>query len=126
MERNGGARSEAIGSELRLAARWTLAAEITYSQVDYSAKADWNLIPTFSHPVSFRHQAEGYGIDMNAALQYHCSPHLLLHLGGGGFTRQTGTGTDRLYLVSGQTDATQLNGVGTDGIRWTGGLKFML
>lgn len=37
----------------------TALGQITYHQVKYSAKADWNLIADFSHPVSFEHQAKG-------------------------------------------------------------------
>jgi hypothetical protein len=97
--------------------RWYWEASLTYDQADYSATADWNLISQFAHPVSFRHTADGYGLDAKTALHYRIGRHIALRAGPGFFTWQTGTGIDALYLSAGGTDKTRLNGVSRNG--WT-------
>ena len=110
----------------RLAGRWDWEANIVYHQVNYEAKADWNLISTFSHPVSFRHEADGYGVDAGAGLRYRAGRYLTLRAGAGYFNWQTGKGIDALYLSSGGTDQTQLNGVGREGWRGEAGVVMSL
>ncbi|MBK0379876.1 hypothetical protein [Mucilaginibacter segetis] len=101
----------------KLAARLKLTADITYNQADYKSKADWNLIQTFQHPVSYRHTAKGYGITANAGLGYAISRNIGMHLSGGYFSWQTGKGVDELFLASGGSEKTQLNGVDHSGYR---------
>jgi len=109
-------------STLWLGPHWQASAGLAYHQVVYTASADWNLINTFSHPVSFRHNANGYGIDANAELHYRLTHLLSCSLGGGYFNWQTGRGTDELYLSAGGTDKTQMNGAFRNGWRVTGGI----
>jgi hypothetical protein len=104
----------------RWCGRLEVVAAAAYHQVDYRARADWNLIPSFAHPVSFRHTADGYGIELSAGLRYKVSREVALELGGGYFDWQTGTGIDQLYLSTGSSDQTQLNGVAREG--WQGKL----
>lgn len=81
-----------------------------YRQVNYRAEGDWNLIQTFSHPMSFRRRAEGYGLEGRLGIKYGLGRVVLLLVGDyAGWT--TGKGVDELYLVSGQTSQTQLNEV---------------
>src|SRR5262249_13035077 len=54
--------------------------QISYHATRYSAKADWNLITDFKHPVSFRHDANGYGIVTEAGLTYLASGKLSIVL----------------------------------------------
>ena len=108
----------------RLVRRWEWEAMVMYHQVDYSAVADWNLITTFSHPVSFRHTAEGYGVDAGVSLRYAVSRRIVVQAGAAYFNWQTGTGGDALYLSSGETDKTQLNGVGRDGWKGEAGISW--
>jgi hypothetical protein len=110
----------------RLAGRWQWETQVAYHQVNYDAKADWNLISTFSHPVSFRHNAEGYGVDAEAGLRYRAGQRIVFRCGAEYFNWQTGSGIDALYLSSGQTDKTQLNGVGRDGWREEVGVMIRL
>jgi len=110
----------------RLAGRWEWEADIVYHQVNYDAKADWNLIATFAHPVSFRHAADGYGIDAGAGVRYRAGRRIVLRAGGGYCSWQTGKGTDILYLSSGGADHTQLNGVGSTGWKAEAGLVIPL
>jgi hypothetical protein len=103
-----------------------LTADLVYHQVSYSAKADWNLISQFSHPVSFRQVADGYGLNADAGLVFSLGQHITFSMGAGYTNWQTGKGTDRLYLVSGQTNATRLNEAVTDGFRCVAGIGIFL
>jgi hypothetical protein len=113
-----------LSSALQIINRLKVAAYISYSQVNYSATADWNLIETFQHPVSFRDSANGYGVDAGAKLIFSINHHFSINIGGAYFKWETGTGTDQLYLVTGQTDKTQLNGAVRNGFRLESGLSF--
>jgi hypothetical protein len=107
---------------LKLAKKLTQQGDLTYIQSNYNSKADWNLIPTFQHPVSYRHTAKGYGIDAGAAVAYSITKNIAVNLGGGYFTWQTGEGIDELFLSSGGSDKTQLNGVDRKGYKLSVGL----
>lgn len=82
-----------------------------YSQVRYRASANWNLIREFSHPESFRHMANGYGINIHAALLYRASQMHSIGIKGSYSQWQTGHGIDELYLANGESEQTQLNEV---------------
>jgi opacity protein-like surface antigen len=108
-------------ADLKLAKKLTLQTNLTYTQASYNSKADWNLIPSFQHPVSYRHTAKGYGIDAGAGLQYAVTKNIGINFGGSYFTWQTGEGIDELFLASGGSDKTQLNGVNRRGYKlWAG------
>jgi hypothetical protein len=107
---------KAVGS-WQLSGRWQVVADLTYHQVRYHATADWNLIPEFAHPVSFRHTADGYGIEAEGGLRYRVGSRVMVGLRGGYFDWETGTGIDQLYLSTGGSDQTQLNGVSRRGWR---------
>ncbi|AMR30788.1 hypothetical protein A0256_04795 [Mucilaginibacter sp. PAMC 26640] len=108
----------------RLVKNLKVVAAVAYNQVNYNATADWNLVPAFQHPVSYRHTAKGYGIDANAGFVYSITPEIAVNIGGGYYTWHTGTGIDELYLNSGGSDKTQLNSVVRSGYRFLGGLTF--
>lgn len=100
--------------------------DITYNQVSYNARGNWNLITTFQHPVSYRHHANGYGLNMNGALVYAITNHIGIQAGAGYLHWQTGNGTDELYLNGGEVDKTQMNGAFRDGFRVFGGIALNL
>jgi Protochlamydia outer membrane protein len=100
---------------LTLGRRWQVVADAAYHQAVYHGWADWNLIPTFAQPVSFRHRADGYGVEADAGLRYFACKRISVEIGGGYFDWQTGTGIDQLYLSAGGSDQTQLNGVVREG-----------
>ena len=82
-----------------------------YSQVQYSASANWNLIREFSHPESFRHTANGYGINIHTSMLYQASGIHSIGIKGIYSRWQTGRGIDELYLATGRSEQTQLNEV---------------
>jgi len=96
--------------QVELAGSLSLSVTPTYYQVKYNATADWNLIEDFQHPVSFRDNANGYGFNANAELLYAITKHIGIHAGFTWFDWETGKGVDQLYLTSGETDKTQMNG----------------
>ncbi len=102
--------------------KFSLSTAITYNQVNHNAIADWNLIQTFQHPVSYRHTANGFGIDGELRLRYTLYENIALQADGGYYTWQTGKGIDELFLNSGEIDKTQLNIVERNGYRLTIGL----
>jgi hypothetical protein len=107
----------------QLSGRWQVVADATYRQVKYHATADWNLIQAFAQPVSFRHMADGYGVEAGAGLRYTVGRRIAIELRGGYFNWQTGTGIDQLYLSAGGSDETQLNGVVREGWKATLGVE---
>ncbi|SEN23840.1 TonB dependent receptor [Mucilaginibacter gossypiicola] len=110
-------------ASIKLIEKLKFNADITYNQVSYNADGNWNLITTFQHPVSYRHHAIGYGLNMNGALVYTITKHIAIQAGGGYLHWQTGTGTDELYLNSGEVDKTQINGAYRTGFRVFGGIR---
>jgi hypothetical protein len=108
-----------------MSGRWQVVADVSYHQVRYHATADWNLIPEFAHPVSFRHMADGYGIEADAGLRYRIG-RVRLIARAGYFDWETGTGIDQLYLSAGGSDQTQLNGVVREGWRGLLGIELGL
>jgi hypothetical protein len=88
-----------------------LKTRLSYHQVKYLAKANWNLISEFKHPVSFKHSANGYGIIPNVSLNYILTNKTSLLLTGTSAYWATGKGTDTLYLANGDIHITPLNGV---------------
>jgi hypothetical protein len=104
--------------------QWRISGVVTYHQVGYRAKADWNLIADFDHPVSFRHRADGFGAEGELGVGYQVWRRLEVFVAVNGFSWGTGTGIDELYRASGPAQQTQLNEVvmiGASiraGVRW--------
>ncbi|TDX00851.1 hypothetical protein [Dinghuibacter silviterrae] len=96
--------------------RWEVDPSIAYHQVVFDGTADWNLITTFQHPVSFRDHANGFGVVPACELLYHLRSHWAISLHGNYGWWKTGLGVDNLYLSNGTTSLTQYNGA-----RRTGG-----
>jgi len=103
--------------------RWSFGGIVTYRQLSYRAHADWNLIADFSHPVSFRHRAEGFGLLGELNVGYRVCGCLAVFVAGQGFGGSTGTGIDVLYHPTAASQQTQLNGVFFNGFELKAGVR---
>ncbi|MDB4900956.1 MAG: hypothetical protein JWQ63_237 [Mucilaginibacter sp.] len=115
-----------VNSSIRLLQPLKLTAGIAYHQVNYSAQGDWNLINEFQHPVSYRHNADGYGLNANAMLVFSITHYIAVNISYGYFNWETGTGYDQLYLSTGQIDKTQMNGAAFKGFDIAGGIDISM
>lgn len=93
-----------------LTKKFSLEPSLYYDQIKYHGKADWNLITTFEHPLSFEDIANGYDIKTGIKANYSWKDYCSFFLAGNYFYSNTGTGTDRLYQTNGQQPLTQFNG----------------
>lgn len=84
--------------------------------VHYRGRADWNLISTFRHPLSFQDDANGYNLEGHLKLCY-VHDKWTFFLSGNILHGKTGKGTDMLYLQNGQNVPTQFNEAVRDYIR---------
>ncbi|HEU4551319.1 MAG TPA: hypothetical protein VFS25_00730 [Chitinophaga sp.] len=98
-----------VAATRQLWARTSLQPALAYHQLWYRAVADWNLIPSFQHPLSFRHTAQGFALQPSLGIsrQLNKSAAVLLELVYD--YRVTGHGKEALYLSTGETAVTRLN-----------------
>ena len=94
---------------------WSLEPSMAYHQVTFDGTADWNLISTFQHPVSFRDHANGSGLVPALKVLYRLHRHWTFSIHGDYGWWRTGAGIDNLYLQNGQTSPTQFNGAKRSG-----------
>lgn len=113
-----------VSASLMANRRIILIPAFDYYQLQYDAKANWNLITQFQHPVSFTHTANGYALAPSLRVQYTCNAHTKIFIKGNYTYWNTGHGTDVLYLNSGETDHTQLNAAKRDGMALTAGISY--
>lgn len=97
-----------LRAEIPLSTHFSLEAGLLYDIVKYRGRADWNLIPTFRHPLSFEDRANGYNLEGNVKLGYSRGKWTFF-LSGNILHGKTGIGTDMLYQQNGQDVATQFN-----------------
>ena len=76
----------------------------------YSAKANWNLIPSFVKPVSFTHAANSFALTGNVSVAVPLNKSLQLALDYKINNINTYTGVDRAYFINKPTEETQFNG----------------
>jgi len=87
-----------------------------YNFTTYSAEANWNLRTDLAHPVSFRHDATGYGIDVGADITQKVSDNWSLD---GGFEYRkykADNGTDTTFSATGGSSVTRLNEVNWESV----------
>jgi hypothetical protein len=89
--------------------------DFSYHQVNYKAEANWNLVETFKHPVSFEHTAKGYGITGDLKIGYRLTQQVKATISSGYFYWTTGAGVDALFLSDGTVSKTRLNDVTRNG-----------
>ncbi|MDO6431042.1 hypothetical protein Q4E93_10615 [Flavitalea sp. BT771] len=115
-----------LRGDLHFSARLSLEAALFYDIVHYRGRANWNLISTFRHPISFEDQANGYNLEGNVKLNYSLNGRWMFFLAAGILHSATGTGTDWLYLQTGQNIPTQFNGAVRDYVRSAIGARLSL
>jgi hypothetical protein len=103
-----------VSGLFQLTSWFSVTSELQYSQMNYNAVADWNLIDAFQHPVSFRQQANGFDIKASITCVFKIKRYLSLFTSGVYHHAETGTGTDHLFLASGDTQTSQFNGAFTN------------
>ncbi len=89
----------------------TLALDIKYHLVRYSAEADWNLRSDFAHPVSFKHRANGDGLSFSFNVTSRLSRNVSWLVGLDYGRWKTNYGVDTVYLAAGGIAQTRLNEV---------------
>lgn len=98
-----------INTSLQINNHLKLAAGLGFQQLNYTAKANWNLIDAFSHPLSFKDDAKGYGLDGNIRYIVALGKAVNVYAGLSGYHSQTSAGVDELYLATGEVRKTQFN-----------------
>lgn len=96
----------------------------SYNWLDYHSHANWNIIRDFQHPVSFRQNAGGYGVEGSVKARFRLKPYWSVYLQGGYGYWTTDKGTDILYMGNGRTPVTQFNGAATASLSLGGGMVF--
>lgn len=88
---------------------FNIGAGFTYRYLIYNAKANWNLVESFQHPVSFTHEAKGHGFDGRLSVGVMPKDFLNISLHGLYSNWKTGYGTDKLFQTDGQIIKARLN-----------------
>jgi hypothetical protein len=94
----------------------TIAAE--YHWADFYAKANWNLRNDLAHPVSFRHDANGFGFIVSMALSHAVSRRWELIARAESQYWETDPGIDTLYTVNATTGAVQPSATRLNEVKW--------
>ena len=94
--------------------KWIFFGTFEYHWADYRADANWNLRTDFSHPKSYRHTADGYGVVGALKLSYLLTRNWSLYTNLDIEHWSTDTGLDRTFFSNGTTADTQLNEVNWD------------
>ena len=102
-----------VGMEslFRMNSAWQFMVSVEMHQVDYLARADWNLRTDFAHPVSFTHSAVGSGFVLAAGVNYAARQNWKADITATLQRWETGTGVDRTYFANGTVGVYPLNEV---------------
>lgn len=100
-----------LGAETNITAnRMSYTLNLNARLLDYSAKAQWNLIEEFAQPVSFKHASNGYGIETAFAAAYAVKENIQIKLNTGYSYLKANEGIDVAYYTDGRDPhKTQLN-----------------
>lgn len=90
--------------------KFNFGAGLTYRYMIYDAKANWNLVETFQHPVSFTHDAKGNGFDGRLTFGIQPKTFLNIQLHGLYSNWKTNYGTDKLFQTDGRIIKARMNG----------------
>ena len=110
---------------LTLFCRMKMGYTINYHQIRYVAKANWNLIESLAHPVSFTHEARGFGLEQVLVVRYPARKGLELVFRFNSSHWSTGYGIDKLFKADGSSVLTRLNDVSRYETKASLGLNFI-
>lgn len=83
---------------------------INYHFVNYEAKADWNLIDIFQHPLSFSHTSKGSGLGIGIMCGHRLNRIFSIILNGSLTNTTISKGVDTSYFTNKNVISTQFNG----------------
>jgi len=89
---------------------FSIQADFSIARLAYTGLADWNMIDSFAHPLSFKHKANSYQNNINLKIDFKVVPKITIFLKGEYIHADTGKGTDQLFLNDGHTLHSQFNG----------------
>jgi hypothetical protein len=120
-----------VRGKILMGKSFSLEGSFLYDMVSYRGRADWNLISTFQHPLSFEDNANGFNLEGGLRLSYGLKTEQgpgrwVLFLSGDILHGETNNGTDWLYLQNGQKVPTRFNGAVRDYVRAGAGVKLLL
>jgi len=120
-----------VRGKILMGKSFSLEGSFLYDMVSYRGRADWNLISTFQHPLSFEDNANGFNLEGGLRLSYGLKTEQgpgrwVLFLSGNILHGETNNGTDWLYLQNGQKVPTRFNGAVRDYVRAGAGVKLLL
>lgn len=110
--------------EFQFSQKISIQHQLAYHQMNYSAKANWNLIEEYKHPVSFEHNAMGFGIVPELSVLFKINAVMNISVGSRFSFWKTGKGTDTLYRSNGEIDITLFNGATRTSVSLTTGVAF--
>ncbi|KQM74868.1 hypothetical protein ASE74_02490 [Pedobacter sp. Leaf216] len=90
--------------------KFSIGATILAGFYNYSAKANWNLIPDFAKPISFTHKSNSFALGGNVNLSVPLNKSLGLQLDYQLNNIKTYSGVDKAYFNTQPTEETQFNG----------------
>jgi hypothetical protein len=110
---------------------FSLEGSFLYDLVSYLGQADWNLIATFQHPLSFEDKANGFNLEGSLRFSYYLKTRSgpgkwALFLSGNILHSETSNGTDWLYQQNGQNVPTRFNGAVRDYLQAGAGIRLLL
>lgn len=115
-----------LSAVFRLSDKMEIIDDFSVQQLKFRAKANWNLVNTFQHPLSFEDFANGAGLSNEFKFTYLVKPIISLHIAANYYYQRTAKGIDRLYLANGATAMTQFNGAKRQGFVVSSGVRITL
>lgn len=100
-----------LDADFFLTKKLQLNTSFKYTQGNYRGQANWNLISSFKHPLSFEHIAKGYRLKSEVQVSKAINSSYSVYINGGYYFSNTGAGIDYLYLETDEVVKTKLNRV---------------